>query len=328
MTRPSDNAAPWTWESDPFGATPPNDNPEGLNPFEYNLRFLGRSSKSVRSVWSEMQRLLANTGRLCCSDTGKRVAPTGATRLRALLDVRPLPRWPPQRWDPANGSRAVQSRKEHYGRRVVVYRLSRTRPRNGVRCMLSRLQLLVAGTRRATSGASRTALVVLVSLIAACDTGVGVSTRATLEETARSLVPEDATDSQSVSDAPWVQIDFDVRREPLVFAINADRLARAQDDGRTLCQPPTPTWTEFMDARVTPSRYRQERLYVLFKGGVLITLIGAYESDGPRNAVRKDPNQEARPIQHGTVKAQSAGETDAVAIVDALRLSCDPALGG
>ncbi len=231
VTRPSDNAAPWTWESDPFGATPPNDNPEGLNPFEYNLRFLGRSSKSVRSVWSEMQRLLANTGRLCCSDTGKRVAPTGATRLRALLDVRPLPRWPPQRWDPANGSRAVQSRKEHYGRRVVVYRLSRTRPRNGVRCMLSRLQLLVAGTRRATSGASRTALVVLVSLIAACDTGVGVSTRATLEETARSLVPEDATDSQSVSDAPWVQIDFDVRREPLVFAINADRLARAQDDG-------------------------------------------------------------------------------------------------
>lgn len=81
-----------------------------------------------------------------------------------------------------------------------------------------------------------------------------------------------------------------------------------------------------MDGRVTPSRYRQERLYILFKGNVLITLMGAYDSAAPRAAVRNDSDQEARPIQRGTVKAESADEADAAAIADALRLSCDPAV--
>jgi RHS repeat-associated protein len=42
VTRPSDNKARWTWESDPFGVSLPNESPEGLAEFEYNLRFPGQ----------------------------------------------------------------------------------------------------------------------------------------------------------------------------------------------------------------------------------------------------------------------------------------------
>jgi RHS repeat-associated protein len=42
ITRPSDNAARWTWESDPFGSALPNENPASLGTFKYNLRFPGQ----------------------------------------------------------------------------------------------------------------------------------------------------------------------------------------------------------------------------------------------------------------------------------------------
>ena len=42
VTRPSDNAMVWQWDSDPFGATTPNENPSGLGTFGYNLRFPGQ----------------------------------------------------------------------------------------------------------------------------------------------------------------------------------------------------------------------------------------------------------------------------------------------
>ena len=37
----------WTWDSDAFGATPPNQNPSGLGTFEYNLRFPGQQYDAV-----------------------------------------------------------------------------------------------------------------------------------------------------------------------------------------------------------------------------------------------------------------------------------------
>jgi RHS repeat-associated protein len=37
----------WRWESDPFGTTPPNENPSGLGMFAYNLRFPGQQYDSV-----------------------------------------------------------------------------------------------------------------------------------------------------------------------------------------------------------------------------------------------------------------------------------------
>ena len=37
----------WRWDSDPFGTTPPNENPSGLGMFEYNLRFPGQQYDAV-----------------------------------------------------------------------------------------------------------------------------------------------------------------------------------------------------------------------------------------------------------------------------------------
>ena len=42
VTRPSDNAVVWKWDSDPFGTTQANENPSGLGAFVYNLRFPGQ----------------------------------------------------------------------------------------------------------------------------------------------------------------------------------------------------------------------------------------------------------------------------------------------
>jgi len=42
VTRPTDNAILWRWDSDPFGAALPNQNPQAQGTFVYNLRFPGQ----------------------------------------------------------------------------------------------------------------------------------------------------------------------------------------------------------------------------------------------------------------------------------------------
>jgi len=42
VSRSSDNALLWRWDSDPFGTTAPNENPASLGTFHYNLRFPGQ----------------------------------------------------------------------------------------------------------------------------------------------------------------------------------------------------------------------------------------------------------------------------------------------
>ena len=42
VTRPTDNGIMWRWDTDPFGSIAPNQNPSGLGPFAYNLRFPGQ----------------------------------------------------------------------------------------------------------------------------------------------------------------------------------------------------------------------------------------------------------------------------------------------
>lgn len=42
VTRPSDNKVMWQWESEPFGNSLPDQNPQGAGPFAYNLRFPGQ----------------------------------------------------------------------------------------------------------------------------------------------------------------------------------------------------------------------------------------------------------------------------------------------
>lgn len=42
VTRPSDNAVVWRWDSDPFGTQAADENPSSLGAFQYNLRFPGQ----------------------------------------------------------------------------------------------------------------------------------------------------------------------------------------------------------------------------------------------------------------------------------------------
>ena len=43
ITRATDNQMVWRWDqADPFGITPPNENPSGLGTFKYNPRFPGQ----------------------------------------------------------------------------------------------------------------------------------------------------------------------------------------------------------------------------------------------------------------------------------------------
>jgi RHS repeat-associated protein len=42
ITRRSTSDVVWSWDSDPFGATAPNENPSGLGSFSFNLRFPGQ----------------------------------------------------------------------------------------------------------------------------------------------------------------------------------------------------------------------------------------------------------------------------------------------
>lgn len=42
VTRPSDNKIAWRWDTDPFGTAAPNENPQALGTFKYNLRYPGQ----------------------------------------------------------------------------------------------------------------------------------------------------------------------------------------------------------------------------------------------------------------------------------------------
>ncbi|MEP7246850.1 MAG: RHS repeat-associated core domain-containing protein, partial [Gammaproteobacteria bacterium] len=50
ITRRSTAQAVWQWESDPFGSSPPNENPSGLGTFNFNLRFPGQYFDSETSL--------------------------------------------------------------------------------------------------------------------------------------------------------------------------------------------------------------------------------------------------------------------------------------
>jgi RHS repeat-associated protein len=69
VTRPSDNAARWTWESDPFGVALPNESPDSLDSFEYNLRFPGQIyDPHTKLMYNYFRDYDAVTGRYIQSD--------------------------------------------------------------------------------------------------------------------------------------------------------------------------------------------------------------------------------------------------------------------
>ncbi len=49
-TRPSDNKIAWRWDTDPFGTSTPNQNPQSLGTFVYNQRFPGQMFDSETSI--------------------------------------------------------------------------------------------------------------------------------------------------------------------------------------------------------------------------------------------------------------------------------------
>jgi RHS repeat-associated protein len=50
VTRPSDNKIAWRWDTDPFGTSAPNENPQSLGAFKYNVRFPGQLFDSETSI--------------------------------------------------------------------------------------------------------------------------------------------------------------------------------------------------------------------------------------------------------------------------------------
>jgi len=50
VTRPSDNKLAWRWDADPFGTVAPNQNPQSLGTFVYNLRFPGQYYESETAL--------------------------------------------------------------------------------------------------------------------------------------------------------------------------------------------------------------------------------------------------------------------------------------
>lgn len=161
------------------------------------------------------------------------------------------------------------------------------------------------------------------ALLGACTQDGSDPTKASLRQHAEKFVPQDAVERIVEPELPWVQISFTVRRPPLEFAVDESRLAQARADGWALCQPTTSEWEGFEDARVTPVRYRQERVFVLYKGGVQITLLGIYDSPSKEVSVRKREGQTETPIQRGYVIARKATEEEALAAAAAHGLSCE-----
>ena len=69
VTRPSDNKIAWRWDADPFGTSVPNENPQSLGAFKYNLRYPGQIFDSESSInYNYARDYDSSTGRYIESD--------------------------------------------------------------------------------------------------------------------------------------------------------------------------------------------------------------------------------------------------------------------
>lgn len=166
-------------------------------------------------------------------------------------------------------------------------------------------------------------VVVLVMVVGACSRSAAGLTDAKLRDYANQFVPQDAFDREEPSGIPWVQIAFNVRRDPLEFAISTERLERARADGWLLCRPQTPDWTGYEDMSQSPSRYTQHRKYLLHKDGVQIMVIGMYHSASEREAVRPREGLTDKPVQQVYLVVRNSTDAEAKAEAAEQGLSCD-----
>jgi hypothetical protein len=164
------------------------------------------------------------------------------------------------------------------------------------------------------------AMAVLAVLLVSCN--ADGPRRNALRQTAETFVPQDASDKRVVTDLPWVQISFVVRRPWLVFAVDEHRIAEANNAGWRLCRPVSADWEGYEDDTVTPSTYRRQRIYVLYKDGISVQLIGLYDRVPGTNV--QLGNGET-PIQQGIVIARATTQREALQTAANFKLACEAA---
>lgn len=170
----------------------------------------------------------------------------------------------------------------------------------------------------ARTASLHSSLALSLVLLTAC--GPDVAGQAELRHAAEAFVPEDAADKSLAPDMPWVQISFDVRRPWLKFAVDEERLNRAELDGWKVCRPQTTEWRASEDFVATPPSYRRIRTYVLYRDGISVQIIGMYER--PLESVGLEGEGE-QPVQQGFVIARNATAKEARQVAENFRLSCE-----
>jgi hypothetical protein len=161
-------------------------------------------------------------------------------------------------------------------------------------------------------------IAVLAGLLAGCDHSASAQT--TLRQTAEEFVPQDASEKVVAPDLPWVQISFKVLRPWLVFAVDERRISEAKLAGWALCQPASAEWNGYEDHATTPPNYRRLRTYVLYRDGVLLQLIGIYDTPIDTMGLGK---RDEKPVQQGFVIARTATPNEVFQTAKNFDLSCD-----
>jgi hypothetical protein len=162
-----------------------------------------------------------------------------------------------------------------------------------------------------------------MSFLGSCSHGNAQLTREQLIESASRFVPQDASDRFIAPQIPWVQISFNVKRPPLQFAIDQGTLASAKEKGWTICKPKTDEWVGYLDLANGRNEYIQTRTYMVYRHGVMITLVARYVSASEEASVRKgDANSGAR-TQDGAVIAGGASESEFRDKVASQSLECE-----
>jgi RHS repeat-associated protein len=102
IVRSSDHAIQWRWDqAEAYGTTPPNDNPNALGAFAFNLRFPGQLYDSESNlVYNHHRYFDASTGRFVQSDP---IGLGGGINTYAYVNGNPLSLTDPQGLNPAAG---------------------------------------------------------------------------------------------------------------------------------------------------------------------------------------------------------------------------------
>ena len=164
-----------------------------------------------------------------------------------------------------------------------------------------------------------TSLLVVLATLAACGRGATATGKQDLSQAADRFVPSDAANKVIAAGVPWAQIDFTA---PFEFAFDERAITSANAEGWLLCSPKSEKWWEYEDRSVTPARYLQQRVFMLFKNDVLVTLLGRYVSTSEQEAVKSSSLGSDKPLQQGVVSARKLSQKEAREIAESFDLYC------